>query len=92
MRLIDADSLRERLKKTPWYKEDQLILDFVNEEPTVSVTPHGAWIERNDDSGMPIIECSKCGKIAFKAEIKHACFDSIPKRCPYCGAELEVLK
>ena len=88
MRLIDADSLKERFKHGV-YENHQLIIDFIDDAPTVEVTPHGVWIPRNDD-GLKYIECSKCEYKIYKDTVMEDFFGKPPKRCPRCGAELEV--
>jgi len=89
MRLIDADTLMYRFQHDIIFHNDQHSKELINEAPTIQVTPHGAWIKR-EDNGIVSLECSKCGKQVFMDDLTHACFGSVPKRCPYCGAELEV--
>lgn len=88
MRLIDADSLKEKFKHGV-YENDQLILDFIDEQPTVELTPHGVWIPRKEYN-VETFECSKCEFEILKATVDENFFGSLPKRCPKCGAELDL--
>ena len=84
MRLIDADALLEKMKKTDRY----FFVKFdVEEMPTIKAEPvrHGKWIDNGerDILGVPTpfaISCSECGSSAGAKWNKY---------CPNCGAKME---
>lgn len=80
MRLIDADSLTEALKKDEEIceltiydiKDAYLIIDS---EPTVDPVKHGKWCNSID----PYVQCSICGYSTIIGG----------KYCSHCGAKME---
>ena len=74
MRLIDADALLERMKRTNRYFNVKFDIE---EAPTIEAEPvrHGQWIEHDDG----IFTCSECGN----AESIESYF------CRYCGAKMD---
>lgn len=89
-RLIDADALKENIRKnyvicTVGHYFDELFQDFYNaidEQPTIEAKPvrHGKWIGYAGTIGN---ECSVCGKwidvLQGTAEMNY---------CPNCGADM----
>lgn len=86
-RLIDADKLRKDVLDLPnCYNgfsdayDKAMIIDLVDEQPTVDAERHGRWIDHKYKE-YPIgrYECSVCGA-------KH---DMEWDYCPNCGAKMD---
>lgn len=98
-RLIDADKLRKDVLDLPnCYNgfsdtyDKAMILDLVDEQPTVDAVRHGRWIKNEYRSGW---HCSCCGKddlyaYAYTQNNERELQDFY---CPNCGAKMdEVIK
>lgn len=99
MKLINADTLEEKLKRKRTNKcfatnkfeimvhvhavED--CLEIVRDMPTVDAEPvkHGRWIETNDDKKK---RCSECDVIHLIAQYPHG----NANYCPNCGAKMDL--
>lgn len=91
-RLIDAEALKEHVKKymSVFAKYDwREICEMLNDAPTVEAEPirHGHW----DCKGFEPVRCSVCG-------ITVDAINGIPwaikgfKFCPHCGAKMDEMK
>lgn len=85
MRLIDADSLFEKLDENSWYDnaDRDIAEDLVLSAPTIdteSLRPRGRWKDACYYHDCPLCyECSNCGlKLMYK-----------PNYCPHCGSFME---
>lgn len=97
-RLIDADALKENIRKnyvicTVGHYFDDLFQDFFNaidEQPTIEAVPvrRGKWIHR----GCGIFACSKCGKdVGLNVYTGEKASETF-KWCPHCGARMDERK
>lgn len=85
MRLIDADEIKETIRRTKLVKwQKAIIWALIDMHKTVDAVPvrHGRWIECHDDSDW--IVCSECGK---PFNIIDNCTEEF-KYCPNCGARM----
>lgn len=83
MRLIDADALLERMKRTNRYFNVKFDIE---EAPTIEAEPvrHGYWKNANGRPKTYIRKCSVCGKEAYFCG--RGCSY---KFCPNCGAKMD---
>lgn len=83
MRLIDADALLERMKRTNRYFNVKFDIE---EAPTIEAEPvrHGYWENANGRPKTYIRKCSVCGKEAYFCG--RGCSY---KLCPNCGAKMD---
>lgn len=91
MRLIDAETLKEKLEKiadmnNPKWSYDsmmiaKIMINILDEAPIVEERKHGHWIEHPEH---PIGDCSVCGERVpiYSGSKKY-------KICPYCGAIMD---
>lgn len=91
MRLIDADELKEHVKKytSVFAKYDwREICEMLNDAPTVDPVKHGHWI---NDNG--IYKCTVCNSLCLVAGwascIPEKQMYKVFKFCPYCGAKMD---
>ena len=95
MRAIDADALRAQFK-TPKDMSNPAeclvhitgIWAEIDNAPTI--TPErkkGKW-KRIYDTGIPMLECSVCGRGAFEKEYRFSLGTDGLQFCPYCGADM----
>lgn len=92
MRTINADSLKEELKR--WFyafynagmkTEADIVsgaIRRVNAEPTIEPRKKGKWINHRCDDGHHIADCDQCGHSLQWFD------DDIPKYCCECGADM----
>lgn len=84
MRLIDADSLKERMiAETPEHEKGvvdiflEAVATMIDEQPTIEERKTGKWLET--DSHEPCWhKCDQCGRLSDIKEIY----------CPTCGASM----
>lgn len=90
MRLIDADTLKEKMRRTNRYFDVKFDID---EAPTIDAVPvvHGRWIEMER---VHYFKCSRCrNPIPYKFGWR--LYDGVVanKRyynyCPNCGAKMD---
>lgn len=99
MRLIDADKLRKDVLDLPnCYNgfsdtyDKAMILDLVDEQPTVDAEPvrHGKWI---NDKGL--YKCSVCNNLWAHWWVVACPEDRMYKEmnyCPNCGAKMDEVR
>lgn len=90
MRLIDADALKEHVKKymSVFAKYDwREICEMLNDAPTVDPVKHGHWINTNEGiwNTVDVLKCSVCGEIDNRMYRSDA-------YCPYCGAKMDEVE
>ena len=80
-RMIDANALFEKLKKTSRYFTVKFDID---EAPTVDAVEvvHGRWIDRPRTKGQ--VYCSECATIEKSTDSNYK-----SRRCPNCGAKMD---
>lgn len=90
MRLIDADELKESVKRftSVFVKYDwREICEMLNDAPTVDPIKHGHWVNK----GFEPVRCSVCG-------ITVDAINGIPwaiksfNYCPHCGAKMDEVE
>lgn len=84
MRLIDADALKEHVKKymSVFAKYDwREICEMLNDAPTVDPVKHGEW---RYDEALELEWCSECGFGKRKGDKRWYSY------CPNCGCKMEV--
>ena len=81
---IECDAVTEVLPRRA-FKTRQDIQDFLDNIPTVDVTPvqHGRWIEKTVPEGCRYFECSNCGA----HENRHTAIKGY--YCWRCGAKMD---
>ncbi len=91
MRLIDADALKIDYgftwdDITPTHEEMYALID---RQPTIDAVPvrHAKWINRRNDDGHNIADCSRCG-----SAIQWFDDDEKPRYCCMCGARMDERK
>ena len=84
-RLIDADKLRKDILDLPnCYNgfsdtyDKAMIIDLIDDQPTVDAERHGHWIE----CGWSV-RCSECG---------YDMPWSVRNYCPHCGAKMDEVE
>lgn len=100
MRLIDADELKDTLKKlvcnhcptTGVCASCSLgkFLYVVESAPAIDATPvrRGEWHVCQDVDGNEYGKCSYCGGEIYDGD--NDTFDQPPDFCPHCGADMRV--
>jgi hypothetical protein len=90
MRLIDGDTLWEKLEDEPWYDNadrDEIALPIVAAAPTVDavVVRHGRWeyIPQTLNT-LSQLRCSFCGWWSIDPSI-----DGAYNYCPNCGCRMD---
>ena len=89
MRLIDADTIPQKMSETFDMQDLYLPIHFVtfiiNEMPTVEERKTGRWVW--DEEGY---HCSECFFHAYGDTLN--CLDGTFKYCPHCGAKMGEVK
>lgn len=93
MRLIDADTLLNRMQEDPLFDlvERYGVSGVINAEPTVDAVPvrHGKWVQRFIKIGGQVfkhgMQCSVCAEPALDNEGD----DYLTNYCPNCGAKMD---
>lgn len=98
-RLIDADSLKDKLVALKDYKQ---ICEIINNSPTVEVNSSVHWIiankERPQDEWITYktpnddiwqIECNKCH---YTKGSKWVMFNALPPYCEKCGTKMKEVQ
>lgn len=93
MRIIDADTLKERIEKYRTVhlshrrlsaikrEAEEVINDIyfaIDVAPTIDPVKHGRWVDATKEIGWPIWECSVCGGNGRGDYFV----------CPWCGAKM----
>lgn len=86
MRLIDADALKECIKKR--LRNGMIIgwlFSIIDETPTIEVEPvkHGKWVSA-ERRPMTFYECSLCNDRWNYGAVIHMNY------CPNCGAKMDL--
>ena len=90
MRLIDADALLERMKRTNRYFNVKFDIE---EAPTIEAEPvrHGRWKEMHYEGGIldgtNFDRCSVCG---YERVFNDPALKTVFKYCPNCGAKMDL--
>lgn len=89
MRLIDADALKEEIRKRIRhlrnYEGAAICLKALNDAPTIDAAPdilRAEWILSRNDLGMADVrfaECSNCEEVS----------SPVYRYCPHCGARMD---
>ena len=94
MRLIDAEALKEHVRKymSVFAKYDwREICEMLNDAPTVDPIKHGHWIEH--DFGLICSECNHYTETMydepFNNEFGKGWALKRPYYCGYCGAKMD---
>lgn len=94
-RLIDADKLKEDVLS--WGNcyngysdayDKAMIIDEIDEQPTVDTERHGHWMKENEEDTLfrlCVYKCSLCG-----GEVLSEAY--LFKYCPYCGAKMDEVE
>ena len=97
MRMIDADSFKEKLLRRKhigcgeYYSgmeaERDSIVDELDDEPTVNVGRCGRWVCGYDEQDE--WTCSECKKGVLPADWFVTPMEEGYQYCPYCGTKME---
>lgn len=96
MRLIDADALKEKVKReygdvlnTYWAAPKDFLL-FIDEQPTIDAAPvvHGEW---EPTEVYKVDRCTNCGFCIDWEEVPNWMdeLSHFKEMCPNCGAKMD---
>lgn len=89
MRLIDADALLERMKRTNRYFDVKF---DIMESPAVDAEPvrHGRWVPVDGKHPCDEWDCTACGeRRTFLVEMDADDMEECYPYCPNCGAKMD---
>ena len=84
MKLIDADALLEKMKRTNRYFDVKFDIEEMQTIDQESLRPHGRWIEGGYVCGENEYECSVCHETEWRTSASRM------KYCMFCGAKMDL--